>query len=232
MKGTPTLAELLIQAIRGELLDIHTCLPAKIQKYDSETQKADVIPLLKKKYKFNEEPTDLPVITNVPVQWPSANAGAAFIHLPLKAEDFGMIVFSERSIDTWMAGEGDSVSPEDPRHHDLSDAIFIPGVLPFKKALPVADAESLFVKNGDAEVELTGSGNVNILGGNVTLDASTLIEVLATTINLGSGAEKAVLGDTLASLYALHTHPDPVSGSTGTPSNVLDTALSAKVNVE
>lgn len=233
MKETPTLAELLIQAIRGELLDIHTCLPAKIQKYDSETQKADVIPLLKKKYKFDAEPTDLPVITNVPVQWPSANAGAAFIHLPLKAEDFGMVVFSERSIDTWLAGEGDSVSPEDPRHHHLSDAIFIPGVRPFKKALPVSSASSLFIKNGDAEVELTGGGDINILGGNIKIDASSVIDALAATINLGSGAEKAVLGDTLATLYAAHTHITTSPGNpTSTPSNVLTTALSAKVNLE
>lgn len=218
MKNTPTLAELLSQAIRGELLDIHTCLPAKIQKYDSETQKADVIPLLKKKYKFDAEPKDLPIIANVPVQWPSANAGAAFIHLPLKAEDFGVIVFSERSIDTWLAGEGDSVSPEDPRHHHLSDAIFIPGVLPFKKALSVSSATSLFIKNGEAEIELTGSGDINILGGN---------------INFGAGIEKAVLGDTLAALYLAHTHLSAAPGvPTSIPSNILDTALSNKVTLE
>ena len=232
-KESANLAKVLLQAIKSELFEVHTCLPARIEKYDEATQKANIAPLLKKKYKFEDTPEDLPVITSVPVQWPSANAGAAFIHLPLKAGDLGVVIFSERSIDTWLAGEGDSVSPEDPRHHDLSDAIFIPGVLPFKQALSISNPDSLFVKNGDAEVELTGSGNVNILGGNVTLDASTLIDILATTINLGSGAEKAVLGDTLASLYAAHTHITTSPGNpTSIPSNVLTTALSAKVNVE
>ena len=233
-EATEELGELLLQAIRAGMLDIHTCLPAKIHKYDAATQKADVIPLLKKKYKHKDKPTDLPVINNVPVQWTSANGGKSFIHLPLKVGDLGIVVFSERSIDTWLSGEGDSVSPEDPRHHDLSDAIFIPGVLPFKKALTIPNADSLYVKHGDAEIELTSGGGVNILGGNVKLDATTLIEVLAATINLGSGAEKAVLGDTLASLYAAHTHAGVMSGGsvTGPPSNVLTTALSAKVNVE
>ena len=216
-KGTANLAKVLLEAIKAELFDVHTCLPARIEKYDEAEQRANVAPLLKKKYKFEDEPVDLPVIASVPVQWPSANGGAAFIHLPLKVGDFGIIVFSERSLDTWLAGEGDSVSPQDPRHHHLSDAVFIPGVLPFKKALSISDADSLFIKNGDAEIELTAGGNINILGGN---------------INFGTGIEKAVLGDTLAALYALHTHPDPVSGSTGIPSNVLDTALSAKVNLE
>jgi hypothetical protein len=233
-EATETLAELLLQAIRAELLDVHTCLPAKIQTYDAETQKADVIPLLKKKYRFDDEPKDLPIITNVPVQWPSANNGAAYIHLPLVAGDIGWVVFSERSIDTWLAGEGDSVAPRDPRHHHLSDAIFMPGGLPFKKALSVSSATSLYVKNGDAEVELTGSGDINIFGGNVKIEASTVIDALAATINLGSGAEKAVLGDTLASLYAAHTHAGVQTGGgiTGPPSNVLTTALSAKVNIE
>ncbi len=232
-EATDELEELIRDAIRKGLLDAHTCLPAKIKTYDESTQKAEIIPLLKIKYKHKDKPTDLPVIPNVPVQWPSANAGTAFIHLPLKADDFGMIVFSERSIDTWLAGEGDSVSPEDPRHHHLSDAIFIPGVLPFKKALPVSDASSLFIKNGDAEIELTGSGDVNILGGNIKIEASTVIDALAATINLGSGAEKAVLGDTLALLYAAHTHITTSPGNpTSIPSNVLTTALSAKVNVE
>ena len=216
-KGTENLAQVLLQAIKAELLDVHTCLPARIERYDETEQKADIAPLLKKKYKFEDNAVDLPIVTNVPVQWPSANAGAAFIHLPLKVGDYGIVVFSERSIDSWLAGEGDSVSPEDPRHHHLSDAVFIPGVLPFKKALSVSSGSSLFVKNGDAEIELTESGDINILGGN---------------INFGTGIEKAVLGDTLAALYAAHTHTDPVSGSTGPPSNVLTTALSGKVNLE
>lgn len=190
-KETPTLAELLIQAIRGELLDIHTCLPAKIQKYDHAAQKADVIPLLKKKYKFDAEPTDLPVITNVPVQWPSANAGAAFIHLPLKAEDFGMIVFSERSIDTWLAGEGDSVSPEDPRHHHLSDAIFIPGVLPFKKALSISSPDNMLLKNNNMTIEIDPSGKIKIQGAAqelLTVIDSFMTNVIGATIIIPGGS--------------------------------------------
>jgi hypothetical protein len=191
MKGTPTLAELLIQAIRGELLDIHTCLPAKIQKYDPGTQKADVIPLLKKKYKFDAEPTDLPIITNVPVQWPSANDGAAFIHLPLKAGDIGWVVFAERSIDTWLAGEGASVSPEDSRHHDLSDAMFMPGGLPFKKALSISSPDNMTLKNNNMTIEIDPSGKIKIEGSSQELLAvidSFMGNVISANVLIGSGS--------------------------------------------
>ena len=216
MSETPTLAEVLQAAIRAELLDVHTMLPCKVKSYASETQKASIIPLLRKKYR-DESIVDLPVINDVPVQWPSG--GEAFIHLPLAAGDTGIAIFCEKSLDIWLSGSGGVVSPEDPRHHDISDAVFIPGVKTFKTALNGVIGTSIHIKHGSAEVELTSSGDVNILGGN---------------INLGNGAEKAVLGDTLASLYAAHTHAGVMSGPsvTAVPSNVLDTALSAKVNLE
>jgi hypothetical protein len=231
--STKEWAQSRIEFFRDMMLEVHTCLPAKIKSYDSSTQKAEIEPLLKTKYKNEDKAVDLPVINNVPVQWQSANNGSAFIHLPLKAGDLGIILFSERSLDTWLSGEGASVSPDDPRHHHISDAIFIPGVRPFKTALPVVSSTSLFVKNGDAEVELTGDGNINIVGGNIKIDAATVIDALATTINLGSGSEKAVLGDTLSTLYALHTHVSALPGSpTSIPSNVLTSALSTKVNLD
>ena len=190
-KATETLAELLLQAIRSELLDVHTCLPAKIQTYDESTQKADVIPLLKKKYKFDAEPVDLPIITNVPVQWPSSNDGAAFIHLPLKAGDLGWVVFAERSIDTWLAGEGDSVSPEDPRHHDLSDAIFMPGGLPFKKALSISSPDNMILKNNNMTIEIDPTGKIKIEGAAqelLTVLDSFMGNVINAQVLIGAGS--------------------------------------------
>ena len=190
-EATEELGELLLQAIRAGMLDIHTCLPAKIHKYDAATQKADVIPLLKKKYKHKDKPTDLPVINSVPVQWTSANGGKSFIHLPLKVGDFGIIVFSERSIDTWLSGEGDSVSPEDPRHHDLSDAIFIPGVLPFKKALAISNPDNMLLKNDKMTIEIDPSGKIKIEGSSqelLTVLDSFMTNVIGATVIVTSGS--------------------------------------------
>lgn len=197
-KGTDNLAKVLLQAIKSELFEVHTCLPARIEKYDETTQKANVAPLLKKKYKFEDNPEDLPVITSVPVQWPSANAGAAFIHLPLKVGDLGMVVFSERSIDTWLAGEGDSVSPEDPRHHHLSDAIFIPGVLPFKKALTISNADNMILQNNNMTIEIDPSGKIKIEGA-----AQELLAVIDSFMSNVIGATIIIPGGSSSGTYPL-----------------------------
>ena len=197
-KGTQKLAEVLLQAIESGLLDVHTCLPARIEKYDEETQKADIAPLLKKKYKFEDTAVDLPVIANVPVQWPSANDGAAFIHLPLKVGDLGWVVFAERSIDTWLAGEGDSVSPEDPRHHHLSDAIFMPGGLPFKKALTISSADNMILKNNNMTIEIDPSGKIKIEGA-----AQELLTVIDSFMTNVIGASVIMPGGASAGTYPL-----------------------------
>ena len=197
-KGSGNLAKVLLQAIKSDLFEVHTCLPARIEKYDETEQKANVAPLLKKKYKFESEPVDLPIMTSVAVQWPSANAGAAFIHLPLKVGDLGMVVFSERSLDTWLAGEGDSVSPEDPRHHHLSDAVFIPGVLPFKKALTISNPDNMILKNSNMTIEIDPSGKIKIEG-----SSQELLTVLDSFMTNVIGATVIIPGGSSAGTYPL-----------------------------
>lgn len=160
---TPTMSEVMLEAIRAELLETHVSLPCSIETYDHETQMASIAPLLRKKYKSGEE-VDVPVINNVPVQWPSGNGGASFIHMPLVKGDTGFAVFCERSLDRWLAGTGQTVTPNDPRHHDLSDAIFIPGVRPFQSAMAVPNNDSAFFAHGSMTIELDPSGKISITG--------------------------------------------------------------------
>ncbi len=161
---TPSLRELLGNEIKSYMLDLHTAMPARVESYDSATQKADVKPLLSKKYRNSSVATEIPVIPSVPVQWPSSNAGAAYIHLPLKVGDLGMVIICERSIDTWLSGNGQIVSPQDPRHHDFSDSVFIPGVRPFKAALTDVSSDNLTIQNGNLRIELDSSGKISIEG--------------------------------------------------------------------
>lgn len=156
------MAEVIQEAIRAELLDLHVALPARVEKYDKNTQKANVKPLLRKRYKSDGMEIEMPIIPGVPVQHPSANGGKAFIHLPIKKGDLGTAIFCDRSIDRWLAGDGRIVTPDDPRHHDLSDAIFIPGVLPFSEALLGVSSNNLIIKNDALTIELDPNGKVGI----------------------------------------------------------------------
>ncbi|MEX4374460.1 hypothetical protein MY539_09275 [Haemophilus influenzae] len=53
---------------------------------------------------------------------------------PLKAGDEGIAIFSERCIDGWWQN-GSASTPLDFRLHDLSDAMFIPGICSVPKAI-------------------------------------------------------------------------------------------------
>lgn len=161
---TPTMPEVIKEAIKAQLLDLRVSLPAKIESYNAAEQKANITPLLRKKYIKDSKVVNLPVINNVPVQWPSASGGSSFLHLPLKAGDVGLAVFCDRSLDLWKSGDNSIVTPNDPRHHNITDAIFIPGVNAFKSALKNVPSDNAVLQNGKMRIEMDPSGKISIEG--------------------------------------------------------------------
>lgn len=107
---------------------IHTAFPAKVDKFDPNTLKAAITPLLKVRYRGANAPVDLPQILDVPVLFTRTSKTLDF-H-PLAPGDIGLAVCSERSISDWMAGAGAALQPTDSRRFDISDAYFIPGGYP------------------------------------------------------------------------------------------------------
>jgi len=165
---TPLLEKIIFDAIRQESMRIRVMFPVRVEKYYSDTQKVDVVPLLKKKYTDGTESL-LPVISDVPIEWPVVNNGKSYIIMPLKAGDTGKVVFCDRSLDRWLAGDGSPTSPLDPRIHDLSDCVFWPGMRPFKKSIKVDDSNNLYVTNDQMMIELFPDGKVRIKGGSKEL---------------------------------------------------------------
>ena len=177
-----TFADVLQQAVDSILSTVHTCLPGKIEKYDYETQKADVKPLLKRKFEDGDI-IELPVLTDVPVIMPRSSK--ASIMFPIKKGDLVLLLFSERAIGDWLINGG-LVDPISSRRFDLSDAIAIPGLYPFTEKSPAQNADDLQIKNdestitlrqdgtmlleGKGTIEMLSSGTVEINGSNLTVD--------------------------------------------------------------
>ena len=135
--------------------------------------------MLKRKFLSTNKDVDAPTITNVPVWTMQAEAGNAFIAMPLKAGDLGLIIFSERSIDTYLSSDGDkTIAPNDPRLHSFSDALFIPGLVPFSKAVKGIDDKAIHAGYGDIDLKLYDNGTIQILN-----TANELISVLSELIN-------------------------------------------------
>lgn len=133
---TPTLTEVIVTGVAAGLGDVHTCMPARVVRYDPATQLADVQPEVQLAYtdEYGErQVASLPVIPACPVQFPTAGGRAIVIHP--EPGDIGMIFFSEVSLDKWLgrSATGD-VDPELDHRFHLSDGMFIPGLLPPSKA--------------------------------------------------------------------------------------------------
>jgi hypothetical protein len=224
---SPSLEEVLRMAVNQGLLDTHTALPGKVEKYDSAKQKADIKPLLKRTV-INEDGSEisesLPVITDVPILFP--RAGGFFISFPIQVGDFVLLVFCERSIDSYCAGNGTDTDPVDLRMHDLSDAVALPCFYPFKKSIKDSNGKDLVIgqDEGGSQIAVKNGGIVEI-----SFDGGNTIKLenkdSSAKLTLGDGAKHVAIVEHLQSLYNslyakltahdAHVHPSGV-GPTGT----------------
>ena len=164
---TPGLPELLKMVADSVFDDAFFCCPGKVEKYDDLTQKASVLPLLKRTYLLDDgtkEIIDLPKIDNVPVV--NARGGGFYVSMPLEKDDLVLLVFCDRSIDKYKSSTGSQqVDPVDLRTNDITDAVAIPGFYPFSKAL----------KSGLANKGKLALGYDD--GGSITIDKNSEIVV-------------------------------------------------------
>jgi hypothetical protein len=200
-QSTPTLPEVLRAVLESRLADVHTALPAKIVKYDATTRKADVQPLLKREY-VDGDIMSMPVISNVPVMFPSG--GGAFLSFPVKAGDGCLLIFSERSLDRWLSQNNvGEVETADVRMHDITDAVAIVGLAPF------AASQSLGASAADTVLNLGTGGRVAIGTQAAELLAilSQVLQALITTTAGGFPLSSA------ATLTALKQQLDSIKGT-------------------
>lgn len=159
---SPTLSEVIRQAVNDALIEVHTSMPCRVESYDASKQCVNLQPLIKQAF-LDEESTRvaarLPVLVNVPVQFPGS--GNFRITFPLAVGSEGMAIFSESSLDTWL-DQGGEVDPNDDRRFHLSDAFFLPGIRSFKNALQDAPTDRMTIGvDGGAQIHISESG-INI----------------------------------------------------------------------
>jgi hypothetical protein len=220
---TPTLGTVISNALSSRLLDVHTALPAKVEKYDPTTQTVDVKPTLKP-YALAEgnvpEPRALPVITNVPLVFPGA--GGFRITFPVKVGDVVLLVFSESSLEAWQSSDGQhDLAPGDFRRHNLSDAIAIPGLHTNAKPWTGASSSAMTLgKDGGPQVVARATGIE--LGGSdadVPLDAvskGTKLEADLATLITAHQTLLAALSTFLGVIAPLTTSPGAAATALGT----------------
>ena len=158
--SAPTsLADAVKAAIQYNLNNIHTAMPAQILSYDFTTQKASVQPTVNKQW-TDGTTSRMPIINEVPVIFPSA--GGASVSFPVLAGDTCLLVVCERSITEWLLAGG-LATPSDPRKLDLTDAVAIPGLIPFNGTFPVRTNNTDFIiEYGGSSITITQNGDIKI----------------------------------------------------------------------
>lgn len=160
---TPNFNEAINKLIDAKLLELNTSMPAEVVSYDYDKNLAVVKPVIKRKYKGESEPVELPTISNVPVMFP--RLGPAHLRLPVKPKQTGELFFNQRSIDKWLS-EGGIVDPLDGRRHDLSDAVFYPGLATNKDPMQSSAAsDSIELKLNGSYFEILNSGKFKVTNG-------------------------------------------------------------------
>ncbi|GAG92619.1 unnamed protein product, partial [marine sediment metagenome] len=214
--------------IDNKTRDIHTMMPGRVEKYDAATQKANIKPLVQNTIiqdDGSEITESLPVITNVPIVFP--RAGGFFISFPVPVGTFVVLCFCERSIDTYLSGNGGETDPIDLRDHDLSDAIAFIGFAPFSKAIKDIDNENLVIGKDDGGMQIKVKADDTV---EITLDGGRTIKLedkdSDATMTLGDGAKSAIIAEAwetfwnTSTIVPVNTHVHSGGGS-GPPVGVL-----------
>lgn len=224
----PTAADLARRAVRIALEQLRTAHPAQVLKWDAAAQRVDVQPLLLDVYEEEggaRATQKLPVITNVPVVFPGA--GGFRLTFPVKVGDTVLLVFAERSLDTWLA-KGGLADPVDVRTHHLSDAIAIPGLRSFADPLGPVRADACTLGEDDGAQVVVKDGTVH-LGEH---DANQAL-LLGTSYRAAQAQLHALVKAALTAAAAGFTDLAaklPTTAGTATPAAAACTAAAAAVD--
>lgn len=170
---------------------IRVCLPVEVLSYDNKAQTVTVKPQIQDTYLDQNgvvQAEVLQALSNVPVQF--ARGGKLRITFPVVANDTGIIVMADRSLDAWLtASSPTDTAPLDARRHNLSDAIYIPGVNVSGQAWTAADPDVITI--GD---DTQAGAFVARVGDPVAIALSDLQQFIFTAPSGTSGGPCTVSG--------------------------------------
>lgn len=199
----------LVEAIESNidyfLTLLRTATPAEVVKSDG--LRATATPLINKMIKKSEgkylsqQPIDNCIVMHC------GGTDVARVTTPVKKGTKGLLIFAERDISLWSKGDGKAANAGTSRKHDINDAIFIAGLLPFTATKP--STEDLVIEMNYDKPEKRSSVTLKA-NGDIVMDTPT-------EIHLGKDATESILkGDLFKQHFLAHTHPTGV-GPSGTP---------------
>lgn len=154
-----------------QMLDYRTAIPGVVVAVSADGTTVDVQPAVSMAQTLDGETRGIPQppMTGVPlIVYGSATLGL-FVTVPVQVGDDGLLIVCDRAIDNFQHGSGVAMSPQSPspRHHDMTDAVFLPGLQRASGAIPGFNAGDpcVSVRNRDDSIHLqVGEFGVRVKG--------------------------------------------------------------------
>jgi hypothetical protein len=195
-----SLEEILKLSFKSNARKMYTAQPCTVLTVYGEgaDQKVDIQPSVNTLYKDGED-EEHPPIMGVPVIFPASRT--SMLSFPINVGDTVLCVFSQVGIDNFKVGAGLPTKPVDYRRFDKRDAIAIPGLFPFSKALnnPAkrnlahSTRDAVLTHNigtsGECEIRLKESGDIqlNTPNNKVIVNCKDAV-VNATTVDINASS--------------------------------------------
>lgn len=224
------------------LQQLHVALPAQVQEFDAASQKATVQPSVKMKVTLGDEVTfkALPLVTGVPVIIPYAQTAGLMLTLPVKAGDTGLLIVPDKGMDLFLQSNGEPTAApfggdkltSAARSHNLTDAIFIPGLSVNSAAIASYSTDNIELRDKERKqyISLGPNGIVMTDGtGTLTMQEGVFSVKTPKTANITSknmtlnGSSNAFQGnvvsmsgtfiDSSGVVLSSHTHSGVQTGS-------------------
>ncbi len=225
-----TLAANIKQGVDARLKDLHTSMPGIVESFDAEKQLATVQPAIRRIFVTRDGdteilvPSDLPLLINVPVQFP--RGGGFSLTFPVVKGDECLLVFCERSIDNWHEF-GTVKVPGARRFHSLSDATAFVGISSLPNKVPNYDDTNVELKKDDGTVsfKLLTDGTAELKADTkVTVDAPDAdftgnVKILGNLEVIGSSALSGTVTSNGKDISDTHSHTGSPTAPNGPVSN-------------
>lgn len=180
------MADIFNQAIAHYLSTFYTSLPAEVVNYTASKKMVTIKPLIKVKFQDGEE-MSMPEISSVPVLFPGTKE--TVIQWNLKKGDTGLALFSTRSLELWLKGDGKEVGAGSPRKFSLTDAFFWPGLYTFSNPGKVGTGSGLEIIHNNSKITFKDNGDIDISGANINIDGSSNVNIDGANINLNGSTK-------------------------------------------
>jgi len=198
--------------LRQERASINTSLPGTVSSVDGDRVQV-TLGIVRE---FNGQKQEPMVLPDVPVVFPGGRSGR--LSWPVSDGDTGLVVFCQRNLDRWLAGQ-EGVLPANRRMHDYSDAVFVPGLEPFGNKIP--STVTLEMDQASLTFERDGAVSITNAAGSLSLSATGQLKL--TGIN---GVDViGILIDTLMALSSTVTTPT----NPGNPATLANAAVFASL---